>query len=291
MQFPTVTVLALALTSCAVNPPPVHAPKKPADHGFEVTVVQRTKKKVQGLPVSISIGDITGGQVLFQLLGTKGKPVIDTVSMEPGDSFPFEYKGKRLYVSLVKLRNFLIGDDFAVFHFGPKPMEEVRVIPVVGKGRPAPWAKSVSLGGVQNLWKVDEGLYRSAQPSGAGFISLNSFGIKTIVNLRTLHSDRPGIEGTSLGYVHLPMAAWAPNLGTLKKFLRVVRDPKQRPVLVHCKNGADRTGFVCAVYRIVEQGWSKEEAIREMKEGGFGYSPIWGNLVNFLRKLDVVALR
>lgn len=74
-------------------------------------------------------------------------------------------------------------------------------------------------------------------------------------------------------------------------FLSVVRDPARQPVFVHCQHGADRTGMNVAIYRIVEQGWSKEDAITEMTSGGFGYHPIWTELVEYVEALDVEGLR
>jgi hypothetical protein len=46
-----------------------------------------------------------------------------------------------------------------------------------------------------------------------------------------------------------------------------------------------------AGYRIVIQGWTKEEAIAEMTDGGFGFHSIWSNLVDYLRELDVARLK
>lgn len=40
------------------------------------------------------------------------------------------------------------------------------------------------------------------------------------------------------------------------------------------RHGSDRTGTMCALYRIAVQGWSKEDAIREMTAGGFGFHRI-----------------
>ena len=50
---------------------------------------------------------------------------------------------------------------------------------------------------------------------------------------------------------------------------------------------ADRTGTVCAVYRVAVDGWTKEEAIREMREGGFGFHEVWKNLPRWIEGLDV----
>ena len=49
--------------------------------------------------------------------------------------------------------------------------------------------------------------------------------------------------------------------------------------------------MMVAIYRIVEQGWSKEDAIAEMTQGGFGYHPIWYNLIRYIQKVDVETLK
>jgi protein tyrosine/serine phosphatase len=47
------------------------------------------------------------------------------------------------------------------------------------------------------------------------------------------------------------------------KFLQIVTDPEKVPVFVHCQHGADRTGVMAASYRIIVQGWSKDQALRK----------------------------
>ena len=132
--------------------------------------------------------------------------------------------------------------------------------------RQAGWAQPVEVEGVLNLYKVSDDLYRSGQPSAAGMVNLEDIGIRTIVNLRLLNSDRDEIEGTGLGYVHINMEAWDGDEEEVVEFVQVVSDPDRVPVLVHCSFGSDRTGTMCAVDRIAVQGWSKEEAIREMTQ-------------------------
>ncbi len=144
--------------------------------------------------------------------------------------------------------------------------------------RPDSWAQPIEMEGVPSLYKVSDDLYRSGQPSAEGMANLEEMGIKTIVNLRLLNSDRDEIEGTNLAYVHIQMEAWDADQEEVVEFLRVVSDPGRVPLLVHCSYGADRTGAMCAVYRIVVQGWTKDEAIREMTQGGFGFHQIWTNL-------------
>jgi protein tyrosine phosphatase (PTP) superfamily phosphohydrolase (DUF442 family) len=157
--------------------------------------------------------------------------------------------------------------------------------------RPETWAQPVKLEGVPNLYRVSDELYRGDQPSAEGIQNLKRLGLKTIINLRSFHSDRDEIGETELAYKHIFMKAWHPEEKEAVRFLKIVTDPKSAPVLVHCQHGADRTGTMIAVYRIAVQGWSKAEAIREMTGGGFGFHQIWGNLPRWIQKLDIGSIR
>ena len=165
------------------------------------------------------------------------------------------------------------------------------VLAGAAQARGRAWARPMQLEGVPNLHQVSEGLYRGAQPTREGMVNLKRLRIKTVVNLRAEHSDRDDLAGTGLAYEHINCKAWRPEDEDVARFLEVVGDPNRRPVFVHCQHGADRTGTMCAAYRIVVEGWSKEEAIAEMTRGGFGYHLQWFMLVNYLRRLDVARLR
>ena len=157
--------------------------------------------------------------------------------------------------------------------------------------RPASWAQPIALAGVPNLHQVSTDLYRSAQPSAEGMQNLKRKGIKTIVNLRSFHSDRDEIGNLGLGYEHITMKAWHPERKEVVRFLQIVTNPERTPVLVHCQHGADRTGTLSALYRVAVQGWAKDEAIQEMSEGGFGFHKIWGNLPNWIENLDIETIQ
>jgi protein tyrosine phosphatase (PTP) superfamily phosphohydrolase (DUF442 family) len=157
--------------------------------------------------------------------------------------------------------------------------------------RPASWAIPIELKGVPNLHKVSEDLYRSAQPTAEGMKNLKIMGIETIVNLRSFHSDRDEIGDTGLAYEHIYMKAWHPEEEEIVRFLQIVTNPKRTPVLVHCLHGADRTGTMSAVYRIAVQGWTKDEAIKEMAEGGFGFHGVFQNLLLWIKELDIEKIK
>ena len=167
--------------------------------------------------------------------------------------------------------------------------------PVAAAERNPRWAQPLERPGLPNLNKVSNALYRGAQPEPEGFVELQKMGIKTVVNLRSIHSDRDdmakaGLEKGALGYEHIRMTAWNPEHEEIVRFIRIMADPANHPVFVHCQHGADRTGLQCAVYRVAIQGWSKREALREMTEGGYGFHRIWVNLPTWFEDLPIEKL-
>jgi len=153
------------------------------------------------------------------------------------------------------------------------------------------WAERLELPGVPNLHKVSEDLYRGAQPSAEGMRQLEKLGIKTVVNLRFILSDRGKIRGTALEYEHIHTTTLYAENRDVVRFLRIVTDTNRTPVFVHCQRGVERTGMMCAIYRIIVQGWSKDEAIEEMTKGSFAFRSVSKNLVNYIRKLDINEIK
>jgi protein tyrosine/serine phosphatase len=157
--------------------------------------------------------------------------------------------------------------------------------------RPANWAEPIRQQGLPNLHRVTPNLYRGAQPTAAGMRNLEQMGIKTVVNLRDLHDDRSKLKGTQLRYVRLRVNTFHPDYDEMVAFLKAATDPANQPVFVHCQHGADRTGMMVALYRIAVQGWSKADAIRELKDGGYNFHSIWLHIPRLIEEVDVVKLR
>lgn len=170
--------------------------------------------------------------------------------------------------------------------------------------RPQAWAKPAGnetlRSALPNLYQVSPVLYRSAQPQADGLLLLNQKSarthglpseIKTVISLRNDSGDGALVKPTGVRYEQIRFNTWNVRDEDVIRFLKIVRDPNNHPVLLHCKHGADRTGMMVAIYRIVEQGWSKEAAIAEMTQGGFGYHPIWSNLIRYISEMNVDVLR
>lgn len=158
--------------------------------------------------------------------------------------------------------------------------------------RPERWAKAVSSKHLQNLYEVDPGkVYRSAQPDNNSVPSLQALGIKTVLDLRYHHNDQALLKHSNIQADSLSMLAHDISVKELTDALRKIRHAK-KPVLIHCQHGADRTGAVIAAYRIIEQGWSKNEAIKEMLYGGYGHHYLlFPNIKKTLEEMDVNLIK
>jgi protein tyrosine phosphatase (PTP) superfamily phosphohydrolase (DUF442 family) len=157
--------------------------------------------------------------------------------------------------------------------------------------RPANWAIKLEQPGLSGLHQVTTNLYRGAQPTTRGMAELKAMGIKTIINLRNWHSDDDEVLGLGLKQGRLHMEPWRTKDEDVVRFLKLATNTNNLPVFVHCQRGADRTGMVCAMYRVVVCAWTKQEAIREMKEGGFGFNPAWKNIVAYIERADIAKIK
>jgi protein tyrosine/serine phosphatase len=129
-----------------------------------------------------------------------------------------------------------------------------------------------STGSIENFGKVNENYYRGAQPDAEGLAQLKRLGIKTVIDLRQDSVSRaPELaRAAGLQYVNIPLKASRPATAEQTEyFLKLVNDPNNWPVYVHCKGGRHRTGALTGIYRITHDGWTADQAYKEMKQYDF----------------------
>ena len=127
----------------------------------------------------------------------------------------------------------------------------------------------------ENFGKVNDHYYRGGQPDAEGFARLKQLGIKTVIDLRkdSIASEPEQVRAQGMRYVNIPMKASRPAAPEqVDAFLKLVNDPANWPVYVHCKGGRHRTGALTAVYRITHDGWTADQAWDEMKKYDFNDS-------------------
>jgi tyrosine-protein phosphatase SIW14 len=133
--------------------------------------------------------------------------------------------------------------------------------------------------GINNFRRVDEHVYRGAQPTNEGFNYLAKIGVKTVVDLRERgdRADREARLVTSLGmqYVNVPMSGLTPPTeAEITRILGLLEDVSPGAVFVHCMRGADRTGAVIAAYRIDHNHWDNAQALNEAMSCGMSFFQI-----------------
>jgi protein tyrosine/serine phosphatase len=139
--------------------------------------------------------------------------------------------------------------------------------------RPAPAvvapAEKLNFSGLPNSGRVNDFLFRGAQPRTAGYDDLKHLGISLVVDLRNHGEDsqheRHEVESRGLRYVSIPTSfLHGPTLDQIAEFLLLVRGNPGQKVFVHCQHGADRTGVMIASFRMAQEHWTPEQARREM---------------------------
>lgn len=128
--------------------------------------------------------------------------------------------------------------------------------------------------GIDNFGRVNSTYYRGAEPADSQYAALAAQGIKTVIDLRGSDvdaGDKRLAEVAGMTYINIPMTTHdAPTSEVVNGFLKIVNEPANQPVYVHCVGGRHRTGVMTAIYRMDHDGWSSEQAFKEMKQYKFG---------------------
>ncbi len=118
-------------------------------------------------------------------------------------------------------------------------------------------------------------LYRSGQPRGLGLRVVDWLNVRTYLNLRVTESNtvfdeiafcrEHGVRSVVAPFTHRAISLQH----AVDRFLELMDDPSNYPVLVHCSRGKERSGVLAAVYRMEFNAWTNERALAEMYALGY----------------------
>lgn len=126
----------------------------------------------------------------------------------------------------------------------------------------------IEIPGIVNFVRVNERVFRGAQPEDHAWSKLSELGVKTVIDLRrdqehSKTAEQKLVEAAGMKYLSFPMNGFdTPTADQMTKVLAMM-DESGGPVFVHCKQGRDRTGTVVAAYRISREGWANDKALDE----------------------------
>jgi tyrosine-protein phosphatase SIW14 len=137
------------------------------------------------------------------------------------------------------------------------------------------YGERIRIAGIPNAGKINDHLYRGAQPSPPAFSELKKLGVTTVVDLRresdsSTQAEQKAVEAQGLRFMAIPIGGFsAPTNDQVVTFLAIFRDHPQEKVFVHCQYGEDRTGVFIASYRMTFEHWTSTQALNEMNNFGF----------------------
>ncbi|MHC4924091.1 MAG: protein tyrosine phosphatase family protein, partial [Planctomycetota bacterium] len=102
-----------------------------------------------------------------------------------------------------------------------------------------------------------ESVFLASQPDGPALEKASKNGIRTVVNLRMPsengESERTSVEGLGMKYVNVPFDKEHLSDEAVDGVLRVLQDPVNHPVMIHCSS-SNRVGMVWMALRATRDG-------------------------------------
>jgi len=114
------------------------------------------------------------------------------------------------------------------------------------------------------LTVTDGQVYRSgAMPPEKLVERVREHGIRTVIDLRSggkaVEAERDALAAIGVRHHNVP-SGQVPADERVDAFLEIMRQPENRPVLIHCQHGIGRATLYSAIYRMELEGWSNEQA-------------------------------
>jgi protein tyrosine/serine phosphatase len=125
---------------------------------------------------------------------------------------------------------------------------------------------------IKNFGKMDDRLYRGAQPKEEDYKDLAALGVKTVIDLTDSPTsyEKRSVESLGMRYVNIPMSDSSyPKQDSIDSFLKLLNEPSTGVMFIHCAGGRHRTGVIGAVYRFNVNHWTYDQAYAEMKDYDF----------------------
>ena len=107
--------------------------------------------------------------------------------------------------------------------------------------------KPPATAGIENLIRVDAGLYSGGEPHGAAaFDALQALGVRTLLSVDGMKPDVEAARARGMEYVHIPVGYGGIDASAAERIAAVMRT-RPGPVYVHCHHGKHRGPAAAAI--------------------------------------------
>lgn len=126
----------------------------------------------------------------------------------------------------------------------------------------------LSIPGIENGYKVDDSVWRGAQPADSAWPLLAAAGVKLVVDLNSTGDaiQQQAKLAQLAGIQHFFPASWSgilpPSQERVDSAIQIIRS-YPGPAFIHCLHGSDRTGTLCAIWRMFHDRWDFDDAMAE----------------------------
>lgn len=125
--------------------------------------------------------------------------------------------------------------------------------------------------GVRNYTRVDATIGCAGATEAKAMPGIAKLGYKAVLNLREeteagagIDESRAAAEAEGLKYIHLPFKSSAPDAKVAGEFLKLVADPANQPLFIHCGSG-NRVAALWLIKRMVIDKWTEERSVAEAR--------------------------
>jgi protein tyrosine phosphatase (PTP) superfamily phosphohydrolase (DUF442 family) len=151
-----------------------------------------------------------------------------------------------------------------------------------------------------NYKKIDEFVSRSAQPKKNELKWLKDEGVTDVINLRTMYKPEIDFDETKvlkklkINYHQIPVATKDIKDAAVQKFLEIIKEVRnsngKRKAHIHCKAGADRTGFFSLIYKTlynIDTFENNAQEMVKMRHNQGLYPNLIGKAKELLKKIKI----
>ncbi len=148
-------------------------------------------------------------------------------------------------------------------------------------------AVKLTIASLPNSACITPTLCRGAQPKREGYTELKKLGIEIVLDFRNendeIQTEQSHVESLGMRFVSLPWSSWHdPRREEVISFFSLLRENLGKKIFVHCEFGSDRTGLMIALYRLVVDHWTPDQAVEEMRAFNY-HALLYSHLARYVR--------